>query len=176
MTVDHEGLIAALDDDFQSLFNRDYLIPHPLHTHIAENIRYKIELRHEDCILQDFDRWKEVREKFDRRVARFRDIRNFSGKVVFIRTAYDFPICGPTYWLKEDQGAIDREKALTLKQALDRYFPGLDFLLVIVNYEEDHLPEIEGIEGVNEYKIRKSHRTDDYQNMFMFLVSGFKNL
>lgn len=162
VTIDSEGMIAALNEDFGNFLNKEGFFPYSLHPDITENSFYKMEFRHEGPILENADGWQRTKEKYERRIGRFRQIRDFKGRTFFIRIAYDLPHGGATYWLQEGQTTISSAQAHALKEALDRYFPFLNFTLIILNYVED-LPEpIQEINGVIEFKIRKSHRHTDH--------------
>jgi hypothetical protein len=54
--------------------------------------------------------------------------------------------------------------------ALDQYFPELDFLLILVNYQEENVSRIKELDGVLEFKIRKTHKHEDYRFLFSTLA------
>lgn len=67
-----------------------------------------------------------MRKKYTRRIARFDNLRNFSGKVFFMRC---FQI-NPHY---EHEWGCNAQKARNLNDALKRFFPELNFTLIIVS-------------------------------------------
>lgn len=168
-TLNHEKFLALLDNDFQFFLDENYLFSDPADPSILENGYYECEFRHDlpanppgglSCHIQ------ELRQKYERRIARFRNLKEYQGHVFFIRSANDYQQGGAYYWWKEDQEQITKTQAQSLKLALDRFFPKLDFTLVIVNYKEAKVEKISGIEGVIEFKIRKNQRTLDYISLF----------
>jgi hypothetical protein len=124
LSLDHNGIIKILDDDFKyfldpscySLHTNKYLI----HTY------YHFEFRHE----HDDD----LIGKYGRRVDRFRRLNNYAGKVFFIRKSSASAASPAFYWPSKDLLNISFEHAFELKQVLKKRFPNLDFSLVIVNF------------------------------------------
>lgn len=157
LTMNHKGLCAVLEEDFAHFLEPDSLFFLP--NHVIENSRYKIEFRH------DHMPFPEVQQQYERRIRRFREIRNHAGKVIFFRIANDFVLDPNPYWKEEGVDKITADQAVELRDALKRFFPTLDFMLVIVNYTELNVEPIEGIEQVLEFKIRKSDKVSDYANM-----------
>lgn len=226
VTIDSEGMISLLSDDFQYFLDRNFMFTFPNHFECIENSLYRIEFKHDGALLSDIDILEKAVAKYGRRINRFRQLRKYTGKVFFVRTAYDFPHCGPTYWLscealknlflkkpewvrnsdhrfgnafQEDLFApnlnfedlssersdslgdcffketfIDSKQARALKDALDRYFPKLDFTLIVLNYLEDFPIPIEESDNIIEFKIRKAHRHEDYKAVFSILKEGPK--
>lgn len=176
LTLDHDRFLNILEEDFLHFLDMDYFFRHPKYPSVLENTYYEVEFRH-DWSFPDFnfdqDRFtkqlQEINDKYTRRITRFRQIGGYHGKVVFIRSAFDFNNDPNVYWGKTDQSRVTFEQALSLKVTLDQYFPNLNFTLVILNYVEDYVPKIEGIKGVLEFKIRKTHKHEDYQKMFEIL-------
>ncbi len=172
ITLNHEKFIALLNDDFRFFLDEQSVFRDPVNPPVLENHHYEIEFRHDwpfSDLKWDEQRYahqlKTMREKYERRIARFREIRNHPGHVFFIRTAYDFENGGGNYWWNEKYAPPNAQQAKELREALERYFPDLNFTLIIINYDEDNLPKIEGVEGVVEYKVRKSHKNEDYQKL-----------
>lgn len=134
LVTPHDGLIQMLKDDFQFFFNEEALEPLPqilngfLSNNAFKNTHYNTIMYHEGDSLYDWDDLELVkkqklyiREKYERRIGRFRNLRNYLGKVLFFRYFLE----GDTLQTQEDQGK-------ELKIALDQYFPTTDFELVIV--------------------------------------------
>lgn len=124
LTLDHNGMIKLLDDDFKYFLDPSY---YSIHTnrHLIHNY-YHIEFRHEHD--NDFI------GKYGRRIDRFRRLNNYPGKVYFMRQSYDGAEAPANYWPSKDLLNISFEHALELKQVLKKRFPNLAFNLVIVNY------------------------------------------
>ncbi len=108
----------------------------------------------------------EIQSKYQRRIARFKQLSDFQGKVYFLRAAFDFNNDPSVYWGESSQARISIEQAVLLKEVLEKYFPSLDFELVIINYVEENAPNIVGINRIREFKVRKSHKQDDYKSLF----------
>jgi len=174
LTLNHEKFLDILDDDFQFFIDESCIFQHPEDQSILENKQYECEFRHDPpvdlengltCHLQ------EISSKYERRIDRFRQLKEYAGEVFFIRSGsldgyvYDYPRGGPYYWWNENQRCITTEQAKALKMALDRFFPLLNFTLIIINYTEEREEKIDHIEDVIEFKIRKNFRTLDYSKL-----------
>ena len=177
LSSSHEQFISLIDNDFLFLTNEDYLIQNPVYPHVIENNYYEIEFRHDwpfsDLVTTPL-RYREqldaLQKKYQRRIERFRQLRECSKKVFFVRAAFEYLNEPNPYWRREGIEMITAAQAQELREALDRYFPGLDFTLVIVNYREENAPVISGIDGVIEFKIRKSDKQVDYANLAINLL------
>jgi len=157
LTRDHEGFLLILDTDFCFFVDESSLYRIPDYPQILDNAIYKIQFRHdwpfEDMSVNESRYQQQIahmKDKYERRIARFRDLRNFEGKVFFIRTA--------------GVESIDEKKAKQILSSLTSYFPLLDFTLVIVNYREEHIPQFDD-EEILEFKIGKSHQNEDYSDL-----------
>lgn len=149
---------------------------HPIYPVLIENSYYKIEFRHDwpfPTSLIDSDREAYqilyMKSKYKKKIARFRNLNQYLGKVFFIRTAWDLALDSNHFWNQEGIGKITIFQAKELKNALDCFFPDLDFILVIVNYEEENDQIIKEINGILEFKIRRAHKSEDYRNMYTAL-------
>ncbi|HUD01118.1 MAG TPA: DUF1796 family putative cysteine peptidase [Rhabdochlamydiaceae bacterium] len=127
LTLDHNGMIKILDDDFKYFLDPSC---YSIHTnrYLIHNY-YHFEFRHE----HDDD----LIGKYGRRIERFRRLNNYSGKVFFIRKSFDGATSPTFYWPSKDLLNISFEHALELNQVLKKRFPNLDFSLVIVNFWRD---------------------------------------
>lgn len=135
--LDGEKLIEIFDDDFAHFLNEDYLVPFGWATLL--NTRYHLEFVHDGSwdgengsiympILQS---------KYRRRIERFQNLRNHRGKVFFIRAAYVYSTEDRNRFYKiKENIEISEEYALKLYEAIKRYFPNLDFSLIIINNHE----------------------------------------
>lgn len=172
ITLNHEKLIALLNEDFQFFLDERCFFQDPDHPTVVENSHYQIEFRHEwpfsDLRVDSFRYEKQlqtIREKYSRRLARFRAIRDYRGPVFFFRVAYDFQNGGENYWWDGKYLPTNAMQAAELRDALKCYFPDTNFTLILINYIEDHLPAIVDIPGVIEFKIRKADKFEDYQDL-----------
>jgi hypothetical protein len=178
LTCNHDCFLSLLENDFSCFLDEKHLVQHPIHPYVIENCQYEIEFRH-DWPFPDLwcnatrysQQLQEMYSKYDRRINRFRQLRNYRGKVFFIRVAYDLQNDPNLYWGIDDIEQITAEKAQKLKETLDRYFPCLNFTLVIVNYLENNVPPISGIANVLEFKISKHHKHNDYTRAFYILLN-----
>lgn len=182
LTLDHRGLIALLQDNFTYFLNEQYFIKHPYKPYVLENCYYKIEFRHDQPSLE-IDRrvdayqkqMQEIAVKYARRIDRFRQLGACTGKVFFIRAAYDFQNDPNPYFKEKSQAQVTLNQAVELKNALEQFFPFLDFTLIIINYKEEKAPSITGVDRVMEFKIRKEHKNIDYLTMFKKILLSLKN-
>jgi len=176
LSSSHDQFISLLDDDFQHLLDERYFFQNPDHHHVIENYYYEIEFRHDwpfsDLITNSArysDQVEQMQAKYQRRIERFRQLRYFTNKVFFIRVAFEYLNEPNPFWKQEGIERITIDQAKEIKEALDRYFPNLNFILVIINYQEEYTPVISGIEKVIEYKIRKTKKHADYAKLFKML-------
>lgn len=176
LTCQHDRFLSILETDFAHFLDGQFFIQHPKYPYVLENIFYQAEFRHEWFFVdsewseeRSKVQWEEMGTKYHRRINRFRELRNYPGKVVFLRIAYDVQNDPNLFWGVEGIERITQEQAQELKNALDCYFPGLNFRLVIVNYLENEAPLINGIENVFEFKISKADKHSGYANLFNIL-------
>lgn len=145
-----DKLVTLLDEDFQFFFTRGP--SHKSYCGKAANL-YSIEFCHDDPPpFSDMPGSESVIAKYQRRIERFRNLRTFPGKVIFLRQPHD-DLCWPNPEIGKKIGKIDDLEARELRDALRRYFPNLDFLLVIFNYHHTQLPPIIDVENTIEFKI-----------------------
>lgn len=138
-TIDSEKFIDLIDTNFQFFLDKRYLHgvtkdPYPL-----LNIYYNIELLHEGR----FDRKNFeqnialLKEKYTRRIDRFRNLNNYDGKVVFLRHCYKNSISDLARVYHDEKNIeITEEYALRLNEKMKKLFNKLDFTLIIVNNHE----------------------------------------
>jgi|GEM_PF-1464423 hypothetical protein len=142
-TCDVDKLILCLDENFEYFLDETYFIRElPIH---LENVRYGCRFTHDwpyHGNHLDEERHKGqlayIKQKYARRIARFANLRNYKGKVFFMRT-YNF--------IADYQNQSSRK----IRDALKRFFPDLNFTLVIVNWTDDSIFKEGFIEGVKEY-------------------------
>ncbi len=176
LTLDHDHFCKILDEDFAELLNENYFIQHPIHPLVLENTYYEVEFRHDwpsieinDPQQQYQQQMEEVQTKYRRRIERFRQLDYYQDHVFFLRAAYDFNNDPQVYWGQRSQAQIGKEQAIEIKKHLDQFFPHLDFTLVILNYSDENVPKISGIDRVIEFKIRKDQKQEDYKRVFQIL-------
>jgi hypothetical protein len=147
---DHASLIQILDDDFrfmtdENCFEQTDCYPHSPNT--LRNTIYNILFHHDTpqpYSLDNKEAYKEhlkvIQAKYGRRIARFRALE---GRVFFIRN--------PHWENNNDQGQ-NPIQAEELQAALRRYFPALNFRLVIVNSSSQTVAPIPPTTGILEFR------------------------
>jgi len=175
-TLSNESIIGILDNDFEGFLDDQYYVSHPKYPFVIENTLHEFEFRHEEPDEKNkqdpevFERqFEKISNKYKRRIQRFRDIKNYKGKVIFIRSAFDFNNEKNPYWGDPSQAFVTAAQAQNLKNCLERYFPDIDFLLVIINHADQEEQGLSRIKGIREFKIRKSYLQEDYRKMFKVL-------
>lgn len=167
----HDGLIKLLNDDFAFFTDAAYFVqlldcPAP---HTVFNHYYGLRFHH-DWPFPD-DEWglmryeqqlDHIRMKYDRRIDRFRQLRSYPGKVFFIRASF---------WNPGEDAGSNPLQARELKEALDRYFPSLDFTLVIVNYTDANAPDIDVMKEICEFKINRSSYLEEFSRVYNQLLT-----
>lgn len=172
ITSSHDKFLEILDNDFQDFTNEDCIFRNPKYPLIPDNHCYECEFRHDQVSIDNENlsaHIEEISVKYDRRITRFRCIREFKGKVFFIRSPFDIQNGGPYLWWRDEQERITAVQAKELKTALARFFPGVDFTLVIVNYAEENVENFGDIAGLLEFKVSRARREYDYARLFDLL-------
>jgi len=171
----HEGLNRILDEDFEYFFDESLFFPDPSFPRRLEHSRYEIEFRHHWPFADewtDAERYKlwlqDIVEKHERRVARFRELRNYPGRVIFMRVAQNASWGGTNYWWTPKEEVITELQAYELLLALKRYFPDLDFILAIMNYSPLDPPP-QNTERLRFFHVRRDAR--EYGHIFPELLS-----
>jgi len=171
VTGDHEGFLNVFDTDFEYFISEDHLIQIPDSSQnppdSLRNTFYNIIFYHEGGGLGGYEeedkfhkQLEQVKEKYTRRIERFRHLRDYPGKVFFIRSQWGYD---GSHFVR------NQEQAKELKEALERYFPSLDFTLVFMKYTDVNAPDIVGIDGVLEYKLGR----DDHKLVYDALLLDF---
>ena len=169
----HDRFIMLLDEDFRRFLGEQFFNQHLIDPIFVENFYYEIGFYHEwpfSDYWTDESRYQqqlqEIRTKYSRRIERFRQLRQFPGKVFFV-CCFNWDRHG-----LEKRRALNAEHAKKLNDALRRYFPLLNFTLVIVNYIDSNVPAIENIEGVLEYQITKTKDLEEYEAVYQDLLKN----
>lgn len=134
ISFDGETVIEMLKHDFLYFFDDEYFTAfgpagHLLHTY------YHLEFLHEGNFNSQFEeKLLSLKEKYQRRIERFRSLKDYPGKVIFLRCSYPYSMTDPHrfYHFKENL-ELSEEYTIRLFEALKKYFPDLDFHLVILN-------------------------------------------
>lgn len=172
LTLNHQGFLTLLEDDCAELLNKKYLALYPRNGLVpswkAINSYYGVEFLHDWATADLEGEYPGIQEKYQRRITRFKKLDQEIGKVYFFRSPFDYAI-DPTFRATSNYRQITSQQAKEIKKVLDKKFSHLNFQLVIINYAEEGTPPIEKIDGVIEFKIRKTKKLEDYQNMFNIL-------
>lgn len=145
VSFDGEALIELLEEDFANFFYLPSFVPygpagHLLHTY------YHLEFLHEGDFGGDqfLFNMEKLQAKYERRIARFRSLSIYPGRVFFIREAYEGSMSDPhRYFRSKENLEISEAYALRLFNALQERFPLLDFSLLIINHAAQDIVTIE---------------------------------
>ncbi len=129
-----EALIEILNTDFQGFLDESYLVPNAINRHML-NTHYQLEYTHEGAFSPEGI--QKLRLKFERRIDRFRQLADFKGKVVFIRSGCIWSIDPSFSFSYPENLEISDDYALRLYSALRNKFPKLDFDLFIFNFHDE---------------------------------------
>ena len=171
LTLNFSGFLSLLQDDFAFFMDKRYLVQDS--QGVVLNTYYQIDFRHElhDWTDNDFMKhFPEIKEKYQRRIQRFKECRHNKTRAYFIRAAFDLNLNPHLPTITKECTKIDAVQACTLKNLLHQKFPQLDLYVVILNYEEEKTVPITGEERILEFKIRKSHKKEDYSKVFQLLL------
>ncbi len=132
LSCDGEKLINILEENFLHFLNSDVLSI-AVGPALLNDYYHLIFLNEGDWEDANYD-IREFSKKCQRRIDRFRQLADYQGKVFFVRTAVPRGSYTPldTWGIKETS-EIGYEYADKLHQALKKYFPDLDFQLIIIN-------------------------------------------
>jgi len=152
VSFDGEKLIELLEDDFLHFLDDDYLLTDdfliPFASGILLNIYYHIEFVHEGVFKgpDSLQKLELMKEKYRRRIDRFRNLREYSGKVYFMRAGHLDSLTDHNRVFKnKDNIEISPEYSLRLYKTLKMRFPKLNFSLIIINppHPQQYPQEIE---------------------------------
>lgn len=172
-TLDNDLLIKCLDEKFK-YFNDPSQMRRYEKT-CVENIRYNFKFTHDWPYRDERDsaqRYREqldfIKNKYTRRINRFDSIRDFKGKVFFVR-------CFQTDYQYKGEPGWNAQSAIKLNNALKRFFPDLNFTLVVVSCTDPAVSEIGDIPGIKEYKIKHltENNYESYYTMYKDLLAEF---
>lgn len=132
-TIDSERFLKAISEDFKYFLDKECLFISPKGPGFLLNSYYHFEFLH-DGDFREPGVMEEFQIKYQRRIDRFRKLDCYKGKVIFIRTAFEYSTTDPhRYYLCADNLEISDDYALKLYDILKARFPKLCFTLVILN-------------------------------------------
>lgn len=174
-----DTLITLLRNDFNFFYDERYLIPKPTHPYHFLNTLYKIDFRHEWPFpdqTMSAERAQEMiaqaKPKYERRIERFKSLRKFKGKVIFLRTASSSD--GNYYWSQDTHvnRTISQIQGQKLRDALHFFFPNLKFDLIIINYDKNAGNSVQQWgENIFEFKVATTftYGFDAFKHVFQFI-------
>ncbi|GEM_PF-3671116 len=172
----HEGLLLALEEDFAHFPDPSAFFTDPAYPQRLEHRRYRLEFRHHWPFPDDYldeERLKcwieEILAIQEKRIARFRKLKEANEPLIFVRSAQDSAYGGTNYWWTEADDSITEAQAEEIYSALARYFPGLDFSLAIINHIAPD-PPLQSSDRIRYFYVSKATR--DFTPVFNSLIKG----
>jgi hypothetical protein len=135
VSFDGNALIEILNDDFKHFLNDAFFLSYGPAGHLLHSY-YHLEFLHDGNFNGEHfvPLLHKLKNKYQRRIERFRQLAHYKQKVFFIRAAYQYSTTDPhRYYKFEDNIEISDEYSLRLYNALKQRFPDLDFALIIIN-------------------------------------------
>ena len=132
-SFDGDKIIEMLDTDFAHFTDPKYLTCSV--NRLILNTQYRLELPH-DGVWSKTNFYRDLppfQKKYQRRIERFRSLRNYHGKIYFVRCAWYLSTHRNFAFPSPGNLEISEEYAKRLYAALQRYFPKVDIYLVIRN-------------------------------------------
>jgi hypothetical protein len=170
LTLDHPSFILLLQEEFSNFMNENYLVRFPKGNII--NTYYKVDFRH-DWPDSDFEQNTPlIREKYQRRIKRFFELGHYLGRVYFFRGAFDISSDSTLPFITSHCYTVTPSEAEAIRDILHQKFPNLDFRLIILNYLEEITPDIQGLDRIIEFKIRKTNKSESYKQMLEILLQS----
>jgi hypothetical protein len=165
MSLDNEGLIKAIQEDFDHFLDDDFLIPDNFLLRNASgasliHLDYHFEFVHEgDFFGLEYEKnMQGLKERYQRRIDRFRGLKDYRGTVIFIRCCYRPGLIDPhRYFRCKEIVDISDEDSLKLYSALKERFPKLKIMLVIMNEGDPPLSGIVIERELNDEIIKVRH-------------------
>ncbi len=182
LSVNEDKLVDLLERDFDHFLEQEYISIVANHLVIAE---YGMEfphfsdegINHRSEFESFYTRFSSV---YKRRINRFRRLNEYRGKVVFIREAFDKASISPYIFKDSRTLNISDSSAIRLRNTLEDYFPGLDFILVIFNtvgkktYTDNQRPSDDELMPIKELENILFYETDS-PFVLLCLAEQFSN-
>lgn len=180
LSVDSEKLLEILEDEFLEFTNEDYLVPDNYLMPNASgaglyHIWYHLEFLHDGdwtgaAYSSNMEKFK---SKYERRIERFKSLRDYKGKVIFVRTSWPEAHSGPGIFYKcQENNEISEHYAFRLSSTLRKFFPKLNFILVVINFDvnpKETLIERELPDGSIEIRIAPEDFVESLKKFFLRL-------
>jgi hypothetical protein len=143
-TLNEEGLLDVLNNQFKDFTNESYLTQDPIEGLRLVHSKYLMEFAHD----WDANYWGNIsliqegiaklKMKYEKRIERFLDLDRSDRQVVFIRLllpSYNLISSPQFYWFDYDYVRNDKEFAVRLNEALTNLFPNLNFSLILIDQD-----------------------------------------
>ena len=128
-SVDCEKFLEIFTSDFKYFLDDNYLFIKD--SHIFNNY-YNLEFPHDQCLPQEMaELWATFKDKYMRRIDRFRELEHYKGKVYFIRSSFGYSNDPERHFKCAENISISDVYAWRLFHTLLDRFPQLDFTLII---------------------------------------------
>lgn len=165
LSLDNEGVLKAIKEGFANFLVDDYLIPDNFLKQTASgaslvHLEYHFEFVHEGDFfgIEYENNMRSFASRYQRRIERFNELKNYPGTVVFIRCSYPYGLTDPHRFYKSKEVIhISDEDSIKIYCALKELFPNTEIKLLIMN---EMGPPLEGIrieKILNEDIIKVSH-------------------
>lgn len=152
ISTDHINFIKILNEDFYS-FTDEKSFTQVDGVPARRNLYYALDFPHDfDQLMDKATEWVSFKEKYERRIERFRALRSYKGKVFFVRVIWTQPTENA-----DGQFSENTKRAEDLRNALDQYFPELDYTLIIWSHSDLDIPILGPLERVIELRLPKAH-------------------
>lgn len=131
VSVDCEKFLEIFRTDFQYFLEDQYLFAKDAHVF---NEYYRLEFPHDHIIdPENPEEWMAFKEKYARRIDRFKELENHKRKVYFIRSAFGYSNHPERHFKCRENISISVEYSRRLYETLQKRFPRLDFALIIAD-------------------------------------------
>ena len=163
ITVNVEKLVLCLDEHFERFSDESCFFREGDLSDVT-NVRYDCKFTHDwpfhyGPVSPELHsaHIAHINQKYARRIARFESLKSYKGKMFFMRSfASDLD--------------YQNDSALKLRDALRRFFPNLNFTLVIVNWTGNSIFKAGLITDVKEYFLSGLTNFGDYDVIFNDLL------
>lgn len=187
LSLDNEGFIQILEDDFAYFLDEEFLVPDSLllpkaHAESLFHLKYHVEFVHEGDFRSDyFQKIQKLKEKYARRIQRFKDLADYLGEVYFLRCNYiDAETDVHRSFKSSEIVEISNDDSIRMYQALKKRFPKLKFKLVIINQSQPYDGQLLIEESLNTDIIKTRIRTtggplfEAYSQFFYNLLGSYE--
>ena len=172
LTLDYDRFLLLIENDFEGFIDERFLTQYS-DGHVINSL-YNIDFRHDWPDLDFAKQLPEVQSRLGRRINRILELKQYEGKVYFIRGAFDTNINPYLPTITKECTKITAQDAQNIRDVLYRKYPKLDCTLIIINYEEELGCDFDELEGVVEFKVAKldrQKRQEDYKMIMEHLIA-----